>query len=86
MVGGRPWATRVGGCGGAWLSVVVASLIAAAELALSGTAPWGLVLPEMGVVHMLIGLGEGLITVGVLAFLQVARPDLLTMRETAQQA
>jgi ABC-type Co2+ transport system permease subunit len=37
----------------------------------------------MGVVHALIGIGEGLITVGVLAFLQVARPDLLAMRQAA---
>jgi ABC-type Co2+ transport system permease subunit len=33
----------------------------------------------MGTVHMLIGIGEGLITVGVLAFLRAARPDLIAL-------
>jgi len=86
ILGDRTWATMVSGFAAAWLSVVVASLVAAAELALSGTAPWALVLPAMGLVHVLIGIGEGLITVGVLAFLQVARPDLLKMGQAIRQA
>ncbi len=77
LLGGKPWATMVGGFAAAWLSVVIASLAAAAELALSGVSPWQVAFPAMAGVHMLIGIGEGLITVGVLAFLQVARPDLL---------
>ncbi len=81
LLGDRIWATMVSGFAAAWLSVVVASLLAAAELALSGTSPWGVVLPAMGLVHILIGIGEGLITVGVLSFLRVTRPDLLTMRQ-----
>jgi ABC-type Co2+ transport system permease subunit len=35
-------------------------------------------------VHILIGIGEGMITVGVLAFLQAARPDLLTLRQPSE--
>jgi ABC-type Co2+ transport system permease subunit len=38
----------------------------------------------MGLVHTLIGTGEGLITVGVLTFLQVARPDLLALGRPSQ--
>jgi len=39
----------------------------------------------MGGIHMLIGLGEGLITVGALAFLYTARRDMLeTGGKTAQ--
>jgi cobalt/nickel transport system permease protein len=81
LLGDRTWATMVSGFAAAWLSVFVASLVAAAELAVSGTSPWAVVLPAMGLVHVLIGVGEGLITVGVLAFLQVARPDLLALRQ-----
>jgi cobalt/nickel transport system permease protein len=70
-----------GGFAAAWLSVVVASLVASLELALSGASPWGVVLPTMVGVHALIGIGEGLITVAVLAFLRVTRPDLLALRQ-----
>ena len=51
---------------GAGLSVVAASVVCAIELALSGTAPLGIALPAMAGVHILIGIGEGLITGGVL--------------------
>jgi cobalt/nickel transport system permease protein len=81
LLGDRSWAMMVSGFAAAWLSVFVASLVAAAELAISGTSPWVVALPAMGLVHILIGIGEGLITVGVLAFLQVARPDLLALRQ-----
>jgi ABC-type Co2+ transport system permease subunit len=40
------------------------------------------VLPAMGVVHALIGVGEGLITAAVLAFLGATRKDLLDLRAT----
>ena len=66
------------------LSVVIASLAAAVELAISGLAPMGAVMAAMGSVHVLIGIGEGLITTAVLAFLARTRADLLTLR-TANQ-
>ncbi|BAU08088.1 cobalt transporter [Fischerella major NIES-592] len=59
------------------VSVVVAAIACAIELAISGTAPLGLVLSAMTGVHILIGIGEGLITGGVLAYLATVRPDLL---------
>lgn len=61
----------------AGVSVVVASIACALELALSGTAPVNIVLATMAGVHLLIGIGEGLITGGVLTYLATARPDLL---------
>ncbi|MEH2127959.1 energy-coupling factor ABC transporter permease [Nostoc sp.] len=61
----------------AGVSVVVAAIACAIELALSGTAPVGIVLPAMTGVHILIGIGEGMITGGVLTYLAKARPDLL---------
>ncbi|BAZ52333.1 PDGLE domain-containing protein [Nostoc ellipsosporum NOK] len=59
------------------VSVVVAAIACAIELALSGTASLAIVLPAMAGVHILIGIGEGLITGGVLTYLATARPDLL---------
>ncbi|ACC84443.1 energy-coupling factor ABC transporter permease [Nostoc punctiforme] len=61
----------------AGVSVVVAAIACAIELALSGTAPVAIVLPAMTGVHILIGIGEGIITGGVLTYLATARPDLL---------
>ena len=77
LVGGRSWGLFAAGFGAAWLAVVVAALATALELAVSGTSPANVSIPAMGIVHMLIGAGEGLITVGALAFLRAARPDLL---------
>ncbi|WP_353931240.1 energy-coupling factor ABC transporter permease [Okeanomitos corallinicola TIOX110] len=65
----------------AGVSVVVAAMACAIQLAISGTAPVNLVLASMAGVHILIGVGEGLITGGVLAYLATARPDLLPGEE-----
>lgn len=65
----------------AGVSVVVASIAGAIQLVLSGTASAAIVLPAMTGVHILIGIGEGLITGGVLVYLAKARPDLLPGEE-----
>jgi cobalt/nickel transport system permease protein len=64
---------------GAWLATVAAATACALELAISGTAPLGVVLPAMAGVHMLIGIGEGLITTAAVAAVRVSRPDLLEL-------
>jgi cobalt/nickel transport system permease protein len=66
----------------AWFSIEIASLSAALQLVLSGTSPAKLAIPAMAGVHALIGMGEGLITGGALAFLLTARPDLVKYNET----
>lgn len=82
LAAGKPWGIFVGGFMSAWLGVVIAALITALELALSGTSPANIAIPTMGGIHILIGIGEGLITVGALAFLYFVRPDLLQVGET----
>ncbi len=62
--------------GAAWMSIILASLACALELALSGTVPLTLALPAMAGVHSLIGIGEGLITVVVVNAVLKMRPDL----------
>jgi cobalt/nickel transport system permease protein len=59
------------------VSVVLAAIACAIQLAISGTVAIGIVLPAMTGIHILIGIGEGLITGGVLVYLTKARPDLL---------
>lgn len=61
----------------AWTSVVLAAAAASLELALSGTVPLEMSLPVMTSVHMVIGLGEALITVTVVAAVLASRPDLV---------
>jgi cobalt/nickel transport system permease protein len=70
-------AVLAAGFSAAWFSVLVSSLAIALQLAASGTSPANLAVPAMAGVHALIGIGEGLITVGALAFLTAVRPDLI---------
>ena len=53
------------------------SLLCAGELAWSGTSPWSITFPAMANVHMIIGLGEGAITMLAVAAIARIRPDLL---------
>jgi cobalt/nickel transport system permease protein len=73
----------IGGAVGAWLSVQIASIATAVELAVSGTTPLNIGLPAMIGVHALIGLGEAVITVGALLLIYSTRPDLLKIGESA---
>ncbi|HEY9070834.1 MAG TPA: energy-coupling factor ABC transporter permease [Candidatus Ozemobacteraceae bacterium] len=45
-----------------WAGTMLAALTCAGQLAVSGMAPWGLVVPAMAGIHALIGLGEGIVT------------------------
>ncbi|MEW6545697.1 MAG: energy-coupling factor ABC transporter permease [Bacillota bacterium] len=66
-----------------WLSVLVAALAAALELGIAGTVPLRVAVPAMASWHALIGLGEGIITTAVLAYVARVRPALLGLPETA---
>jgi len=77
LAGRQPWGLFVGGFMAAWLSTETAALSVALQLALSGTSPANIAIPAMAAVHALIGIGEGLICVGALAFLYATRRDLL---------
>jgi cobalt/nickel transport system permease protein len=67
----------------AWASVVAAAVAISLELTVSGTSPLEVVLPAMVGTHVLIGIGEALITVAALAFIGATRPDLLRLRMQA---
>jgi len=75
--GGKRWGIFAGGFLAAWLSIVIAALAVAIQLALSGTSPANIAIPAMAGIHALIGIGEGLITLGALAFVYATRRDLL---------
>ncbi len=82
IAGGRNWGIFTGGFLAAWFSIVIASLAVALELALSGTSPANIAVPTMAGIHALIGIGEGLITLGALSFIYASRRDLLTFGQS----
>jgi cobalt/nickel transport system permease protein len=66
----------------AWLSVVAGAAFMALQLAISRTSPVELALPAMVGVHVVIGIGEAVITAAALAFIRVTRADLLRAGRT----
>jgi len=83
---GRSKRTRLVVAGvAAWLSTVASALLAALQLWLSGTSTLQIVVPAMLGVHVLIGLGEAIVTVAALSFIQQTRPDLLNEKATSEK-
>ncbi|MFM7191187.1 MAG: energy-coupling factor ABC transporter permease [Microcystaceae cyanobacterium] len=70
---GMAWATAIA----AWVSVMMAALLTAVELALSGTVPWVIGLMALLGWHSLIGIGESLITLFAVQYIWRSRPELL---------
>ncbi len=70
---GRVTAVAFGG----WCSVVLAAIGCAGQLAWSGTVSWSAAFTAMAGIHVLIGLGEGLISALVFAAVERTRPDLV---------
>jgi len=67
-----------------WCSTVLASVACAGELAVSRTVGWSVALPAMAGVHMLVGVGEGIITALVLVAVGRARPELVSPRAVTE--
>ncbi|MCM2311058.1 MAG: energy-coupling factor ABC transporter permease [Steroidobacteraceae bacterium] len=66
----------------AWCSTLAAALACAAQLASSGVVAMDTALAAMGGVHMLIGLGEAVITMMIVAVVARSRPELLAPAAT----
>ena len=60
-----------------WVATVLASVVCAGELAFSGVVAWSVAFPAMAGVHMLIGVGEAVVTTLVVYAIAQTRPDLL---------
>lgn len=73
----RWWEMAVAVAIASWISVVVASVLCALQLAVSGTVPLPIALSAMLFWHSLIGIGEAMITVSTLSYIWRTRPDLL---------
>ena len=71
-------------CAG-WLSVVGAAVFCAIELALSGTTPFVVVLPAMTILHAIIGVFEGFLTIVALRFITMVNPSLVHIHRGGKQ-
>ncbi len=71
-----PGARVAGAAVAAWVSVLATALLCSLELASSGTIRFGVVAPAMALAHVVIGLGEAVITASVVSFVLRLRPDL----------
>ncbi|MHA1999620.1 MAG: energy-coupling factor ABC transporter permease [Promethearchaeota archaeon] len=65
---------------GAWSSVVLASIAAGIEIGISTAYPFGVeyTVPAMLLWHVLIGIGEGFITAGIVVYVNKVHPEILT--------
>jgi cobalt/nickel transport system permease protein len=79
LPGNRGQVTAVAFAG--WCSTVAAAIGCAGQIAWSGKAAWPAVFMAMTGVHLVIGIGEGLISALVFLAIQRTRPELVT--ETA---
>ncbi|MCF7860709.1 energy-coupling factor ABC transporter permease [Candidatus Woesearchaeota archaeon] len=62
-------------------SVVAASIVCSVLLGLSGTIEMSRALIAMVPIHMIIGIGEGFITMGIVLYFQKTRPDILKLKK-----
>jgi cobalt/nickel transport system permease protein len=83
LPGARGRVTAVAFAG--WLSTVLAAVACAGELAWSGKVAWKSAFTAMGSIHLLIGLGEGLISALVFAAIQRTRPEILATADATDK-
>jgi cobalt/nickel transport system permease protein len=77
ILGRESWfGMAVGTAVAAWASIVLGAIACAVELALSGILPLPVALVALISWHVLIGLGEALISVTTVSFVWRTRPDL----------
>jgi len=63
---------------GAYISIVLAAIIAGIEIGLSGTIPIEISVPIMFYWHLLIGIGEAVISALIISFIYKAKPSLIS--------
>ena len=77
-LGRRSWkSTAIATIVASWFSVVIAAIMTAIQLALSETVPLNIALIAMVSWHLVIVIGEAIITVIAVSFVWRSRPDLL---------
>ncbi len=75
------WGIRIGAAVGSYLAIVLAALACGLQIGWSYTFPYGVqyTVPAMVGWHLIIGVGEAIITVIVIEYVIRVRPDLLEL-------
>lgn len=63
---------------GAYVAIVLAAFCAGIEIGISGTIPMVVAVPAMVFWHILIGIGEAIISALIVFFIYKAKPELIT--------
>jgi cobalt/nickel transport system permease protein len=80
------WSKVVGAALGAFIAVVLSAAAVAIELWASGSAPILAALSAMVFWHIFIGVGEAVITGGIVAYIAKVRPQILSEGEQSGKA
>ncbi|MEM3587092.1 MAG: energy-coupling factor ABC transporter permease [Candidatus Jordarchaeaceae archaeon] len=81
LIGRGHWGIRIGAAVASYISIVLAALACGLQIGWSYTFPYGIqyTVPAMVGWHLIIGLGEAIITVIVIEYVIRVRPDLLEL-------
>ncbi|MFX0001942.1 MAG: energy-coupling factor ABC transporter permease [Candidatus Hodarchaeota archaeon] len=63
---------------GSYLAIVLASFICAIEIGLAGAVPLTIAIPAMVYWHLLIGIGESIISALIIFYIYKVKPDFIT--------
>jgi cobalt/nickel transport system permease protein len=63
---------------GSYIAIVLASFICGIELGISGDIPFEIAIPAMVYWHILIGIGEAIISALIVFYIYKAKPDFIT--------
>ncbi|MBD3255841.1 MAG: cobalamin biosynthesis protein CbiM [Candidatus Lokiarchaeota archaeon] len=63
---------------GSYIAIVLAAFIAGIEIAIGGVIPFAVVVPAMIFWHVLIGIGEAIISGLIVLFIYKVKPELIT--------
>ncbi len=66
---------------GSYIAIVLAAFFAGVEIGISGAVPIEIIVPIMIFWHLLIGIGEAVISALIVYFIYKAKPELITTEE-----
>ena len=66
---------------GSYISIVLAALMAGIEIGLGGAIPMNIAVPAMVFWHLIIGIGEAIISAFIVYFIYKVKPEFITTEE-----
>ncbi|MFX1571929.1 MAG: energy-coupling factor ABC transporter permease [Promethearchaeota archaeon] len=70
---------------GSYISIVFASFVCAIEISIGGAIPIEIAIPAMVYWHLLIGIGEAIISALIIFYIYRVKPDLITTESIMMQ-